>query len=616
MHTFRDFEKTRLVCPECGALLWLVKSVPAGKKVKCPRCSRRFEPAAPDDTKRNRGPARAPGPGHKAPYAPRPEVPGYAILAELGQGGMGVVYKARQLSLNRLVALKMLLAGPLARARDISRFRTEALAVAQLGHPNVVQIYEVGESNGVPFLSLELVNGPTLAKRLAGVPQPGRHAAGLVEALARAIALAHQRGIIHRDLKPGNVLLAPLGSGHGEKMAEEQPYGTPKVADFGLAKLLDEGPGQTLSGAFVGTASYAAPEQARGMGQDVGPAADVYGLGAILYEMLTGRPPFRGADLLETLEQVTNAEVVPPGRLQPHVARDLEAICLKCLEKVPGRRYPDALALADDLRRFRDGVPTRARPPGPAERLRRWCLRYPLPAALLAVVTTCLAVGLWYLSHLTDRLVRSAALESVAQQADVLREVNDSYSDVVRRAQAGGLTVKHNYEDNPTAIPIPATFTIELGRQISERSDSGVQVRLYSDYPFRSRRNGGARDDFEREAWRRLQEDPALPVYRFEEYQGRPALRYATARQMQQACVDCHNSHPDSPKTDWRVGDVRGVVEIIRPLDRDAARTREGLQGAFAFVGGVCALLLALAGLVMLAGRFPRRRQAAPAPPH
>jgi len=255
MHTFRDFEKTRLVCPECGALLWLVKSVPAGKKVKCPRCSRRFEPAAPDDTKRNRGPARAPGPGHKAPYAPRPEVPGYAILAELGQGGMGVVYKARQLSLNRLVALKMLLAGPLARPQDVGRFRTEALAVAQLGHPNVVQIYEVGESNGVPFLSLELVNGPTLAKRLAGVPQAGRHAAGLVEALARAIALAHQRGIIHRDLKPSNVLLAPLGSGPVEEMAEEQPYGVPKIADFGVAKLLDEGPGQTLSGAFVGTAS-------------------------------------------------------------------------------------------------------------------------------------------------------------------------------------------------------------------------------------------------------------------------------------------------------------------------------------------------------------------------
>src|SRR5262249_20409782 len=216
----------------------------------------------------------------------------------------------------------------------------------------------------------------------------------------------------------------------------------------------------TRSGTFVGTAPYVAPEQARGMGQDVGPAADVYGLGAILYEMLTGRPPFRGANLLETLEQVANAEVVPPGRLQPHVARDLEAICLKCLEKAPDHRYPNALALADDLRRFRDGVPTRARPPGPAERLRRWCLQYPLPVALLALVTTCLAVGLWYLSHLADQLVRSAALESVAQQADVLREVNDSYADVVRRAQAGGLTVKHNYEDNPAAIPIPATFTI------------------------------------------------------------------------------------------------------------------------------------------------------------
>jgi hypothetical protein len=324
----------------------------------------------------------------------------------------------------------------------------------------------------------------------------------------------------------------------------------------------------------------------------------------MLYELLTGRPPFRGSSAFETLVLVTKEEAVPPSRLQPDVPRDLEAICLKCLNKSPHGRYPSALALADDLRRFRNGAPTLARPPGPAERLRRWCWRYPVPASLLASFAFCLVFGFWYLSRLTDQLVRAAALESAAQQSDVLREVNDSYSDVVKRAQAGRLEVTHDYASHPAAIPIPATFTIELGQQISDRSDTGVQIRLYSDYPFRARRNGGPRDDFERDALRRLRENPAEPVYRFEDYKGRPSLRYATARLMQETCVHCHNTHPDSPKADWKVGDVRGVVEIIHPLDRDAARTHEGLWGAFVFVGAVCASLLGLAGLVLSVSRL------------
>jgi hypothetical protein len=407
---------------------------------------------------------------------------------------------------------------------------------------------------------------------------------------------------VHRDLKPSNVLLARPPH-DGPASAVEQVYGVPKITDFGLAKRLDGAGGLTSTGAVLGTADYMAPEQAAGRTEEVGPAADVYALGVVLYEMLTGRPPLLGDSSLETLRQTLHAEPVPPRRLRPGVPHDLETVCLTCLQKEPKKRYASATDLADDLRRFLNAAPVRARRPGPAERLWRWGRRHPVVASLLLAAVCCVAFGCLHLSRLADRLVRSAALESAAQQADLLAEVNDSYSDVMKRAQAGGLTVTHDYEGRPAALPTPATFTIELGQQLSERSDTGVQVRLYSDFPFRQRRGGGPRDDFEREALARLRANPAEPVYRFEDYQGRPALRYATARLMQQSCVDCHNNHPDSPRTDWRVGDVRGVVEVIHPLDRDVARTREGLRAATAFVAVVCATLLGLAALVLLNGR-------------
>lgn len=244
-----------------------------------------------------------------------------------------------------------------------------------------------------------------------------------------------------------------------------------------------------------------------------------------------------------------------------------------------------------------------------------------MPASLLVASTLCLVLGFFYLSRLTDQLVRASALDYAARQSDVLRDVNDNYTDIVKRAQAAGVEVTHLYAANPRAIPIPATFTIELAQEISDRSESGVQIRVYSDHPFRSRRNGGPRDDFEREALRRLRDHPADPAYSFEEFKGRPSLRYATARVMQETCVDCHNTHPESPKTDWKVGDVRGVVEVIYPLDRDVARTREGLWGAFVSVGAVCAAVLGLAGLVLLVIRlrprlWPRvsRRRGLPPP--
>jgi WD40 repeat protein len=329
---------------------------------------------------------------------PLPAVDGYEVLGELGRGGMGVVYRARNVLLNRQCVLKMILAGDHADARAIARFRGEAEAVARLQHPNVVQIHHIGEAAGLPFFELEYVAGGSLDCRLDGTPWPPRRAAEMAEALARGIAEAHRLGIVHRDLKPANVLLAADG--------------TPKITDFGLAKSLTGHSDLTQTGAIVGSPGYMAPEQAEGKNRAVGPLADVYALGAILYELLTGRPPFRGATVLETLQQARTAEPVPPARLVPSLPRDIETIALKCLQKEPGKRYESAAALGDDLRRFLGGEPIVARPVGPIERAARWCRRHPAPAALTAAVVVVAALGLVGVLWQWNEAVRARDLAS------------------------------------------------------------------------------------------------------------------------------------------------------------------------------------------------------------
>ncbi len=342
-----------------------------------------------------------------------PAPPGFTVLGVLGRGGMGVVYRARQENLGRLVALKMISAGAGAGEEERARFRAEAEAVARLQHPNIIQIHEVGEHDGRPFFALEYADGPTLAAHLGGTPRPPVEAARLLETLALAVHHAHERGVIHRDLKPSNVLLAVGGSAGGAK----PPAAIPKIADFGLAKRLDVDRGQTQAGVILGTPSYMAPEQARGQRDGVGPAADVYSLGAVLYECLTGRPPFRGPTPLDTVAQVLHGEPVPPRTLQPLCPRDLETICLKCLEKEPSSRYPGAQALADDLRRFLDGKPTWARPVGPLGRVRRWGRRNPLAAALLLGLFAALLGALWQTGRAEQARARAEGRSQLALEA-------------------------------------------------------------------------------------------------------------------------------------------------------------------------------------------------------
>jgi eukaryotic-like serine/threonine-protein kinase len=360
-------ERPQTVCPICGAAPeGLVDDVTA--QLFDPAPTQPAQPAPPRARLTPSPPAHLPASGPQ-------RLGGYEVMETLGRGGMGVVYKVFQPSLKRVVALKMIL-DTNADIQSLSRFRTEAEAVAQLQHPNIVQIHEIGDHEGKPFLSLEYVEGGTLARRISrSLPMP-LEAAQLVETLARAMHFAHERGIIHRDLKPSNVLLTKEGM--------------PKISDFGLAKRTHRDPdsaaaAMTQTGEVLGTPSYMAPEQAGGLIRQIGPATDIYALGVILYEMLTGSPPFAAGSAVQVLHRVLYEEPVAPRQLQPRVPRDLETICLTCMEKNPARRYASAQALADDLRAFLAGDPIRARPPTSWEHVGRWARRKPTIAVLVAV---------------------------------------------------------------------------------------------------------------------------------------------------------------------------------------------------------------------------------------
>jgi WD40 repeat protein/serine/threonine protein kinase len=375
--------------------------------------------APPDDHTFELGPASDPV---------RQQIGPYEVLEEIGRGGMGVVYRARHVQLGRVVALKMMLGGRFVGDSGRARFRAEAEAAARLQHPHIVQLFDVGEHEGQPYFTLEYVNGGSL-RQLVGKPQPPQQAAQLLETLARADHYAHEHGVIHRDLKPANVLLARIED-RGSRIEDRKDNGDfrssildprssiPKVTDFGLAKLLGEAAELTQTGTVMGTPEYMAPEQTQGKAGKIGPETDVYALGAILYCLLTGRPPLQAESSLETLLLVQNAEPVAVKRLQPGVPRDLETICLKCLRKNPRQRYGTALELADDLRSFLDGLPIRARPVSPAERLVKWARRSPTTAALLSALVLVIAVGFGLVLSQWSRADARAKAEEQAKEKE------------------------------------------------------------------------------------------------------------------------------------------------------------------------------------------------------
>lgn len=374
-----------------------------------------------------------------------PEIPGHKILGLLGRGGMGVVYKASQLKLGRVVAIKMV--STEAAPESLARFQIEAQAVASLQHPNIVQIYEVGDADGRPYIALEFVDGRTLSDRLSGKPQPPHESAEIVEQLARAMHYAHQRSIIHRDLKPANVLLTSDG--------------TPKISDFGLAKRLAEDSSQTRTGAVMGTPDYMAPEQASGNSALIGPATDVHALGAILYDMLTGRPPFKGTSVFDTLAMVASAVPVPPRKLHGAVHRDLETICLKCLEKEPRHRYASAAELADELRRFLRSEPVRARPVSLWRRSVRCVARRPAVAALAVAVTIVATGGVAGMAWMSTRANQNE--QKLVEQAKDLEAKSEAlaFERVFELQVPPGLPTLNIPSDNAMTYA-----KIELGRQL------------------------------------------------------------------------------------------------------------------------------------------------------
>jgi serine/threonine protein kinase len=524
----------------------------------------------------------------------------FELRSELGVGAFGYVFKAHDTELDRLVALKVQRAGTFASNDDVERFFREAQSIAQLNHPGIIAVYDtIRSEEDICYLVTEYVDGESLEARLQKDDFTFVDCANLIALIGDALQYAHENGIVHRDVKPSNVLLDRKDSPH--------------VMDFGLAKRdLDIGNTTTSIGRVMGTPAYMSPEQASGDSRHVDARSDIYSLGVVLYEMLTGERPFQGNRRMLLL-QVMEDEPRSPRRLKTNIPLDLETICLKALSKSQGRRYQSAAEMSNDLRRYTHDQPIRARPRSLAEKLWRWCHTFPMAASLLVAVPVVAIGGFAYLSWLSTHFVHSTALESTRMEANMLEAINEYYSEsVIGGLDQNRIKVTHKYAKTPHSVPLPFTFMIDAGKRITE-DESGMQVKIYSDYPWRE--DCGPQDDFELRAiqalglgCRTLPETESKSEARvstkadvdgrsyheFDEVDGEPVLRYARAQIMKQSCIDCHNGDITSPKRNWIVGEVAGVLSITRPLKRDVESTRSGLRSAFYLIAFVATTLTGL----------------------